>query len=79
MKWTQEKPKEIGIYIKSNPALQKDLTTIHVLLVDGILTTQYICDGGHKLTKIKDMPKSFWYLKIPLPPFQNHDASLYKF
>jgi hypothetical protein len=68
MEWTHEKPKEIGIYLRSNPALQKDISIQTVYLVDERLKTHHPQNDGGKLTNVEEMPDTFLWLKIPYPP-----------
>jgi len=66
--WTNEKPKEIGLYFRSNPALQKDISPQIVYNVEGVLKTVHPqCEGG-KLIPVEDMPDRFIWLRIPYPP-----------
>ena len=68
MEWTNEKPKEIGIYLRSNPSLQKDITQQTVYLKDGKLKTHHPQNDSSKLIDVEDMPDKFLWLKIPYPP-----------
>ena len=68
MEWTNEKPKEIGIYFRSNPSLQKNLTQQTVYMVDGVLMTNHPPNEASKLIPVEDMPDKFLWLKIPYPP-----------
>ena len=68
MEWTNEKPKEEGLYFRSNPAFQIDITEQNVIDVDGVLKTLHPKNEGCKLTNVEDMPNSFIWLKIPYPP-----------
>lgn len=68
MEWTNEKPKEIGLYLRSNPALQKDITQQTVYLKDGKLKTHHPQNDSSKLINVEDMPDKFLWLKIPYPP-----------
>ena len=68
MEWTTEKPKEIGLYFRSNPALQKDITQQTVYLKGGKLMTHHPQNDGGKLINVEDMPDKFLWLKIPYPP-----------
>lgn len=67
MKWTNEKPTEAGLYFRSNPALQKDVTRQEVFEIDGYLATIHPHNDSAKVIKIEDMPKSFRWIKIPYP------------
>lgn len=37
--WVNEKPKEVGLYLRSNSALQKDITIQPVYRIGGVLKT----------------------------------------
>ena len=72
--WTQSKPTETGMYIRSNSALQRDLTFQRVYIgMDGSLVTRHPQNEGMKTVRISKMPKGFWWLKIEFPPFWKMD------
>lgn len=66
--WTKNKPTEKGLYFRSNPAFQKDITQQDVYLVDGELKTHHPLNEGSKLINAKDMPSAFLWIKMPYPP-----------
>ena len=68
MKWTNEIPTEPGLYFRSNPALQKDISQQTVYLCGDDLMTHHPQNDECRLIKVEDMPKRFWWLKIPYPP-----------
>lgn len=68
MEWTNEKPKEVGIYFRSNPSLQKNITQQTVFNVDGKLMTHHPPNDASRLIMVEDLPNSFIWLKIPYPP-----------
>ena len=67
MKWTQEKPKEPGFYLRSNPVVQRDITKQIVFREREELWSYHPSIEGRR-TKIQDMPAAFWWMKIPIPP-----------
>ena len=75
MKWTNNKPTKIGIYLMSNPIVQKDLRFKRVVIVDGELMTFHPDNEGSKLILVKDMPKRFvWTVEpITLPDHYKKD------
>lgn len=68
MEWTTKKPKEVGLYLRSNPALQKNITQQTVFIVKGELMTHHPQNEDCKLIKVVDMPDRFIWIKIPYPP-----------
>ena len=68
MEWTNELPKEVGLYFRSNPVMQKDISQQDVYLVDGKLMTHHPHNEGCKLIPISEMPKRFLWIKVPYPP-----------
>ena len=65
--WTNNKPDSIGLWFRSNPALQKDISQQTVYLIDGKLMTHHPQNDMCKLINVDDMPNSFLWLKIPYP------------
>lgn len=66
-KWTEEKPKQVGLYIRSNPVVQKNLTIQTVFNIDGVLKTFHPHNESGKLIPVSKMPNRFLWLKIPYP------------
>ena len=60
MEWTNEKPKEVGLYFRSNPVFQKDITQQTVYLVDGVLKTHHPQNEGCRLIPVEDMRDRFF-------------------
>ena len=65
--WANEKPKTVGLYFRTNPVLQHELSEQIVFKLDGELWTYHPHNETSKKTKIKDMPNSFWWIQIPIP------------
>ena len=67
MVWLDVKPKNVGLYFRSNPALQQDITQQLVFRMDGELWTFYPSNETMGRVKISKLPDNFKWLKIPIP------------
>lgn len=65
--WTKEKPDHVGLFYRSNPALQQQMNQQVVFKMYGELWTYHPQNDSSSKTKIKDMPDEFWWVEIPIP------------
>jgi len=67
LEWTNEKPDKPGMYLRSNPGLQQDISQQLVFKMDGELWTYHPQNDRSRRTKIENMPDAFMWLRIPVP------------
>lgn len=68
--WTQDKPTEPGIYLRSNPPISAVVWQDVVQLDDKLMTVHGACDQS-KLILVEHLPDRFWYYgPIPQPSWK---------
>lgn len=71
MKWTQDKPTEAGIYLRSNPPLSSIVRDDVFEGLGNVLKVSRPGDPLFNATKVTDMPDRFWWFgPIPQPPWK---------